>query len=86
MAAVAGIALAYFGLSSTAFAFAGWAAAGPLAIGLLAAHTMSDTKQRAKPFYSQPGWAAPTYWVVLAVAFIGVGFCSWLIADWAARR
>ncbi|MFY2786890.1 hypothetical protein [Rhodococcus sp. MALMAid1271] len=82
---MAGIALAYFGLTSAAFAFAGWAVAGPLAIGLLAAHTMSDTKQRAKPFYSQSGWAVPTYWVVLAVAFIGVGLCSWLIADWAAR-
>lgn len=85
VAALAGIALAVLGTGSTKLAFVGWAVAGPLAIGLLAAHTLFDTKQRAKPFYSQPGWAAPVYWVVLAVAFVGVGLCSWSIADWAAR-
>ncbi len=85
ISAVAGVVLAVLGLSSIALAVAGWVASGPVAIGLLAVHTTIDTKRRAAPFYSQPGWTAVVYWSVMVVAFAGVGISAWSIAQWAGR-
>jgi hypothetical protein len=78
--------LAVLGLSGVGMALAGWVVCGPVAIGLLAVHTTMDTKRRAAPFYSQPGWTAVVYWSVMIVAFAGVGISAWSIAQWAGRQ
>jgi hypothetical protein len=66
-------------------AFAAWALAGPIAIGMLAAFSRSDIRQRARPIYSARSSASVLYWSAVAVAAIGIGLSAWQIADWAGR-
>ena len=77
-------AAAVLGASST-IAFASWAASGPLAIGLLAVFALRDTRQRARPVYNSPGWVPVLYWLVIAVAALGIGLSAWRIAEWAGQ-
>lgn len=63
----------------------GWVLAGPAAIGLLAVHARADAADQAARIVAPPTWARALYWVVLAVAFVGIGISAVSIADWAGR-
>lgn len=84
LAAVAAAAVLVYG-ATPEVAFGSWAAAGPLAIGLLAVYALLDTRQRARPVYAAPSWTAGLYWAVVVVAGAGIGLSSWRIAEWAGR-
>lgn len=84
-AAVIGLVVAVVSGGGSALAIVAWVLAGPVAIGLLAVHTLIDTNRRASAVYSEPGWLKPAYWGVLAVAGVGILLSAWLIADWIGR-
>lgn len=71
--------------SSGPVAIAGWALAGPAAIGVLSAFTLLDTKRRAMPVYTQPTWLTAAYGCVLALAGVGIVIGALRIADWVGR-
>ncbi|CAM3120646.1 hypothetical protein DFJ75_3459 [Williamsia muralis] len=50
----------------------GWTLSGPIAIGILAAFTLTDTKRRSAPVYTSPGWTKLAYGVVIAISIIGI--------------
>ncbi|MDH6284106.1 hypothetical protein M2280_005358 [Prescottella agglutinans] len=83
-AAVGLIVAAVFG-AAPVMAFVGWILCGPIAIGLLAAFTVADTRRRAKPVYSQPEWVRYAYRGGFLVSLTGVALAAWRIADWAGR-
>lgn len=66
-------------------AIACWAAAGPVAILLLAVYLSRDTKARTHVNYSPPLWAPTFYGVALALVFIAVMIASLHIAFWIGR-
>lgn len=84
--AVAGIAVGILAGGSGPLSIAAWVCAGPLAIGVLAAYTLLDTKKRAFPVYTQPAWASAAYWTVLAFAAAGIVIGALRVADWVGRR
>lgn len=63
----------------------GWVLAGPAAIGLLAVHARADAADQAVRIVAPPTWARTLYWIVLAVAFAGIGISAVSIAQWAGR-
>jgi hypothetical protein len=67
------------------YAFAAWAAAGPIAVGLLAVHAFRDTQQRALPVYAPPLWIRYLYGAVIVLAAVGIVISSIEIALWAGR-
>ena len=71
---------------SIGLAFAAWVAAGPLAIGLLAVHSVRDTQQRARPVYASPTWMPTLYRAVVVLAAVGVVVSAVDIALWAGRQ
>jgi hypothetical protein len=84
LAVVCAVAAAILG-TSPQVAFAAWVGAGPVAIGLLAAFSVQDTAQRARPVYSAQPWTRVLYWAVVVLAFIGIGISAWQLALWAGR-
>lgn len=84
VAAVAVVTAAVFG-RSVPVAFAAWALAGPVAIGLLAVFAVRDTRERSRPLYTSPSWTPTLYWSVIVVAAVGIALSAWRIADWAGR-
>lgn len=68
---------------ATPIAVVGWLAAGPLAIGVLAAFTSRDTSRRAAAVYLRPDWITAGYAVVIVLITAGVvvgsiGFAMWI--------
>jgi hypothetical protein len=84
LAVVCAVAAAVIG-ESPQVAFAAWVGAGPVAIGLLAAFSVQDTAQRARPVYSAQPWTRALYWAVVVLAAIGIGISAWQLALWAGR-
>ncbi|PXW31293.1 UNVERIFIED_CONTAM: hypothetical protein DES50_10559 [Williamsia faeni] len=66
-------------------AIVGWTLSGPIAIGILAAFTLSDTKRRSAPIYTRPGWAPIAYGVVILIAVIGIVIGALGFAFWVGR-
>jgi hypothetical protein len=62
-----------------------WAAAGPLAVGLVAHYSVADTRQQARVVYTRGAWATPLYWTTVVIVLAAVIACAWRIADWAGR-
>lgn len=85
VAALLGAGLALALGDTIGVAFGAWVVAGPVAIGLLAAYTTQDTRERAQPVYTHPSWTPGAYWVVLVVAIVGIALAAWRIAGWAGR-
>jgi hypothetical protein len=85
LAATAAIVVALLLGRSAPFAFAAWAAAGPIAVGLLAIHVVQDTQQRARPLYDPPAWFPFLYWGMVVLAGAGIVVSSIMIALWAGR-
>lgn len=83
--AVLGVVLGLVAGGSGPLALAGWALAGPGAIGVLSAFTLLDTKRRAAPVYMQPTWITAVYWSVLVVAGVGIVIGALRVADWVGR-
>lgn len=63
-----------------------WFLSGPVAIGLLAWYTITDTRRRACPIYDRIPLGEILYWIAVVVAGVGIGFSAWTIADWVARQ
>lgn len=92
LAALAGAALAATALldpataASVPLAFTGWLVAGPVAIGLLAVHSVRRVSAQSAALVSvRSVRTTALYWVVLLVAAGGIGLGAWRIADWVAR-
>ena len=62
-----------------------WVLAGPLAIGLLAVHSLRDTALRTRLGYDRRAGAGALYLASIVVAAIGIGISAWRIAEWAGR-
>jgi hypothetical protein len=64
----------------------GWFVGGFLCVGLLAVHTLRDSRRRTNPWYgARPAVSRlRTALVVLAAAAVCAN--AWRIADWASRR
>ncbi len=84
-AAVAGGLLAWLLGATPLWAVVAWAISGPLAIGLLAAFSGFDTRQRAKGIYSGAEWVRPAYWVCLVLCLLAVIGSAIRIALWVGR-
>lgn len=84
-AAVVGLVIALLLNEPIGLVFVGWFVAGPVAIGLLAAFSVFDTRRQAQPIYDPVDWAKTLYYVVVAVAMLGVLLSAWWIAQWAGR-
>lgn len=84
--AAAGIAAGLLVGGALPAALGGWLAAGPLAIGALAAYTRLDTRRRAETLYTAPSWTGTAYWAVLAASLAGIAACAWQLALWAGRQ
>lgn len=70
---------------SIQLAFTAWVLAGPVAIGLLAVHSLRDTALRTRLGYDQRQGAVALYIVAVAAAAVGIGLSAWRIAEWAGR-
>ena len=77
--------LAFWLGASIGWSWLAWVLAGPAAIGLLARYTITDTRRRALPLYDAARLAPSLYWTTVVVAFLGIGFSAWTIAEWWAR-
>lgn len=80
--ALVGLMIGLFGVSGW-LSLVGWTLSGPVAIGILAAFTLADTKRRSAPIYTSPGWTKLAYGVVVAISIIGIvvgalGFAFWV--------
>jgi hypothetical protein len=82
---LAGAVLAAFLGESIQLALLAWALAGPLAIGLLAVHSLRDTTLRARLGYDERSTAGTLYATTVLVAAVGIGISAWRIAEWAGR-
>lgn len=82
--ALAGLGVGIIGGSGW-LSIVGWALSGPIAIGILAAFTLSDTKRRSAPIYTSPGWTALAYGIVIAISVIGIVFGALGFAFWVGR-
>jgi hypothetical protein len=71
--------------SSISAALVAWVLAGPLAIGLIAVHSLRDTALRTRLGYNQLTGATAMYAVTIVVAAVGIGLSAWRIAEWAGR-
>jgi hypothetical protein len=85
VAGVVAVSVAIFLRTGPWPAFVAWALAGPIAIGMLAAFSRSDIRERARPIYSSRPSTSTLYWSAVVVAAIGIGISAWQIADWAGR-
>lgn len=83
--AIVGLILAVALGTQPVAAIVAWVLCGPIAIGLLAVFTSVDTRNRAKPIYSQPEWVGFAYWGGFALSLVGVAFAAWRIADWVGH-
>jgi hypothetical protein len=84
--ALAAAATAFVLRTSVVAAAICWAAAGPLAIGMVARYSVADTRQQARVVYTRRAWASGLYWGTVVVLLVAVVVCAWPIADWAGRR
>jgi hypothetical protein len=64
----------------------GWALSGPIAIGILAAYTLADTKRRSAPIYTSPGWVTVAYDAVVLIAVVGIVIGALGFAFWVGRQ
>ena len=64
---------------------AGWALAGPLALGLIGHIMAEDTRSRAAPLYVEQTWLKTAMWATAAAAAIGTVAGSLGVAFWAGR-
>ena len=85
VAAVAGGVLAILLGETHSWAIIAWFLCGPVAIGLLSAFTSFDTRQRARPIYSQESWVKPVYVACLVLSGVAVVASAYRIADWFGR-
>jgi hypothetical protein len=83
--AVVGVVIALCSFASGTLAVVAWTLSGIVAIGVLAAFTVRDTRARASAFYSQPVWIPWVVRAVLVISCAGVLISAWNIADWIGR-
>lgn len=83
--ALVGVVLALCSFGSGTLAVIAWIISGIVAIGVLAAFTVRDTRARASAFYSQPVWIPWVVRAVLVISCAGVLISAWNIADWIGR-
>jgi hypothetical protein len=67
------------------WAMVAWVASGPIAIGLLGAFTLFDTRAHAKSVYSAAGWVKPAYVACLLLCAVAIGISALRIAFWLGR-
>lgn len=82
---VGGLVVAVIAGASIPLAWAGWIAAGPVAIGAFAVFTFLDTKERAKPLYGHRAGIVWAYRIGLVIALAGVAVAALRLADWVGR-
>lgn len=82
---LAGAVVAWFFGDAIGPALAAWVLAGPLAIGLLAVHSLRDTALRTRLGYDRRPSATGLYTAAIVVAAVGIGLSAWRIAEWAGR-
>lgn len=68
-----------------AAAISAWVLGGPIAIALVAAFTLNDTKSRTFPLYSASQMVPWLYRFTVAASLAAVAASAWGIANWAGR-
>lgn len=84
VAVVAAVLAALFG-DAPAVALAAWFAGGPVAVSLLGAFTLFDTRARAQAIYARQSWVRPAYVACLVLCGIAVVVSALRIAFWVGR-
>lgn len=84
LGAVAAVVAALLG-ATPLVAFGCWAAAGPIAVGMLAVYSVRDTAQRARPIYTSAPWTTSLYVAATVAVGIGIVASALRIAQWAGR-
>jgi hypothetical protein len=80
----AGLLAALWG-ESPQWAMVAWVASGPIAIGLLGAFTLFDTRAHAKSVYSAAEWVKPAYVGCLLLCGVAICISAVRIAFWIGR-
>ncbi|WP_161894557.1 hypothetical protein [Gordonia spumicola] len=89
---IAAAVLAVLGIAAGAvfwaspLSIAGWALAGPIAIGVLALFTSRDTARRSAAIYLRPDWLPLAYAMTMIVIAAGVVVGSVSFAMWIGHR
>ncbi len=82
---LAGAALALLLGEQIGMALGAWVLAGPVAIGLLAVHSLRDTALRTRLGYDPRTAATAFYAVAIVAAAAGITVSAVRIAEWAGR-